>query len=202
MKTREKQQRHSGVHAPLPTTLPNSPCLQQDHCAFSPPSGTLQWKTPLCLMSEDISVHMLNAHQNQGLVQTILAEHLHHIYLFQEAAYTKQLRCTQTLDPRFPLGVWHDGYPCKRGFLDFMHTNKQVCIYIDKNIDFLYAYEEVAKDIQVIHVQHKDNDRHAFSLINVYIDHDKTTITDIGTALQQCKHIYGGRFQYTLQPLG
>ena len=151
MKTREKQQRHTEELTPLLTTLHNGPCLQQDPHAFNPPLGMLPWKTPLCLMSDDISVHTLNAHQNWGLVQTILAQHLHHIYLFQEAAYTKQLRRTQTLNPRFPLGVWQDGYPCDRGFLNFMHTNQRVCMYIDTNIDFLYAYEEVTGDIQIIH---------------------------------------------------
>ena len=102
-------------------------------------------------MSNDISIYTLNAHRNWGLVQTILSEHLHHIYLFQEIAYMKQLRRTQTLDPGFPLGVWPDGHPWEWGFLDFMHTNKHVCTYIDRNINFLYAYEEVTGDIQIIH---------------------------------------------------
>ena len=148
MKTNAKWQRLSNELAPLPQILCNDPYWQQDRHTYYLPPKRSPWKTPQCAMYNNISVHTFNAHQNWGLVQTILAEH---IYLFQEAAYTKQLRRTQTLNPRLPLGVWQDGYPCERGFLNFMHTNKRVCIYIDKNINFLYAYEEVAGDIQIIH---------------------------------------------------
>ena len=167
MKTSKKLQRCSDKCNPLLPPWHNSLCLQWIHHTHNLPPRRSQWKTPWHLMSNDISIHTLNTHWNQGLVQTILAKHLHHIYFFQEAAYTAQLWCIQTLNPLFPLGVWQDGYPHERGFLDY--TNKRVCIYIDKNIDFLYAYEEVAGDIQIIHAQNKDNDRHAFSPINIII---------------------------------
>ena len=188
MKIRDKQRKLKGEPAPqLPPQLSDPYPAQDPHAHHLLPKRS-PWQTPLLAMSNDISVHTLNAHRNWGLVQTILGEHLHHIYLFQEAAYTKQLRRTQTLDPRLPLGVWQDGYPRERGFLDFMHTNKRVCAYIDNKLNFLYAYEEIAGDIQIIHTRHKENNTHAFSMVNVYIDHNKTTIPDINVALCKCKH--------------
>ncbi|KAF8624286.1 hypothetical protein AX15_005955 [Amanita polypyramis BW_CC] len=139
-------------------------------------------------MSEDLSVFTLNAHRNWGLVETLLAQRTHGIYLFQEIPYTDKLRRVPSADPHLPLGAWQGGAPCNVAFLDFVHNGHRVATYISSTIKYAFTYAEFGQDIQLIKCIDPDTRATALTIINVYLDHSTTKLEHLALALAQCQH--------------